>query len=588
VTSFGRIDAKVASEQRVFEILALLPSESTIHFLVYCSLVFLALLFVVTTPAIVLFFAEHRPIAGTFFIAINLAIFWASLVTHLRRNFGVPCPRFWESWARSIVRSLRRVPATKRLAHRIGVRLTPNFAPFPDPSGTSAFFQFYKECWNTTVGGATSSPQLYWSYQDSRAIARVSGRSRNPIVGVSAGLVSLFPGEREVVRVYLLHEFGHILNRDLEVFALVLSGLRACGAVMLASSALSALFLLPFFNGEIWGALILLVGTMWLLSLSFLWLLLARYAGVVISLRELYADVHAVLWLPSLASYETVLGDQARSQFHRLWHKLRSLVSLRLIHLSPGERLAFLRHPELLLFPRHRYYAFAGLLLIVLQSNAFAEGYENNWMRLPFLFAWVPVCLAYLMNVGRAIEGLACLKKEPRLTSLARLSLGVTAVLLLPMFKIPGLYGDFVLSAGKWDTFQLGIKDSIKTILAQWAHIQFLTAPVLASLWLGLSYKFSQRYMRGTEPEVAKKTIARSDRLFFAFSLIAVLAETLLLAIGQYGNTRPTFLDASQEALGKFRSAPPFVALCILVIGSFWVWRRADQQTAPERPVSLP
>jgi len=357
---------------------------------------------------------------------------------------------------------------------------------------------------------------------------------------------------------------------------------------MLASSALSALFLLPFFNGEIWGALILLVGTMWLLSLSFLWLLLARYAGVVISLRELYADVHAVLWLPSLASYETVLGDQPRSQFHRLWHELRSLVSLRLIHLSPGERLALLRRPESLLFPRHRYYVLAGLLLIVLQSNAFAEGYENNWMRWPFLLAWAPICLAYLMNVGRAIEGSACLQKEPRLTGLASLSLGVTAVLLLPMFKIPGLYGDLVLSAGKWDSLQLGIKDSVETILAQWAHVQFVAAPVLASLWLGLSYRFSQRCMRGTELEVAKETIARRHRSFFVFSLIAVLAETLLLAIGQYGNTRPTFLDAWQEALGTFRSAPPFVGLCILVIGSFWVWRRADQQSAPERPVSGP
>lgn len=377
MTSSARIASDPDSEQQVLGALTLLPSESAIHFLVYSSLVLLTLMFVVGTPAIALLFAEHRPVAGGLFVVINLAVFCLSFGTNLRRHFQGPRPRWWEPWIKRMIRACRKLPATKGLCRLIGFRLSQDFAPFPDASGTSAFFNFYSECWKTT-GEKTPLPRLYWNYQDSRATARVAGSSRNPVVAISAGLVSLLPHESEAARVYLLHEFGHVVNRDLEVFGLTMSGSRACRAVILSSSILSALLLLQVFNGDVAGALILLVGTMWVLSLGFLWLFMARYAGVIFSLRELYADVQAVLWLRGLGGYERVLGNQASSRISRIWHKFRSLVTLRLIHLSPWERLAFLRRPGSLLFPRHRYYVLVGLLLVTLQSNAFAEGYENN------------------------------------------------------------------------------------------------------------------------------------------------------------------------------------------------------------------
>lgn len=585
MTSVDRTEAKYSSAARVFEILTLLPSESSIHFLVYCSLVLLALSLVIAVPAIVLFFAEHRPGTGVFFVAVNLTVFLAVFVAHLRRNLGVPRPHYWEARARSIVRFLRRFPAARGLARRIGTRLTPTYLPFPDLGGRNAFREFYDECWKTASGGMTSTPPLYWTYQDSRALARVAGRSRSPVVAISAGLVSLVPGDKAVAEVYLLHEFGHILNRDLEVFALALSALSACSSVMLVSSVLSAFFLLPFFNGEVWGALILLVSVMWLLSLSFLWLLLARYGGVVISLRELYADVRAVLGLGNLGSYEALLAYQAASKFYRFWHKLRSLVSLRLIHLSPSERLAFLNNPESLLFPRHRYYVLAGSLLAVLQSNPFGEGYDNSWMRWPFLVVWAPVCLAYLMNVGRAIEGVSCLQNKPHPQAFTSLWLGVTAILFLPMFRFPGLYGDLVLSIGNWGAFWSGIEDSIKSIYAEWAHIQFLAVPIMTLVWLRLTQWLAVRRMSRVNPEELKETIVRCDRSFFVYSLVAVLAETLLMAVEQYGGTGPTVLDQWQLALLKFRAAPPLLAMSILMIGSFWVWRHPHPRGTSPDPV---
>jgi hypothetical protein len=467
-----------------------------------------------------------------------------------------------------------KVPGFKRFAVWISNWTSSDFAPYPETSRANGFLNFYNECWRAVAGSRVSPPRLFWSYRDRHASARVAGRTHRPVVAISAGLVWLFPQQSEVIRVYLLHEFGHIFNRDLEVFALTMAGSRACKTVMLSSFVTSALFLLPFFDGTIGSALILLVGTMWLLSLLVLWVWLARYAGVILSLRELYADVQAVLWLPNLSAYETVLSGRASPRRNRLWRKLRSLVSLRLIHLSPNERLSFLRRPESLMFPRHRYYMLVGLLLIALQSSPFGEGYENNWMRWSFLLAWAPVCLAYLMNSGRAIMGLALLPRKRRFASIGALSLGVATVLLLPMFRIPGLYGDFVLSLDKWETFRSGIKDSAATIAAQWGHIEYLGVPILAAIWLSLSYRFARYRLQYIDSQTSKEIIATYNRAFFVISLLGVAVETALLAIRDYGNTGPTFLDSWQVALGTLRSAPAIAALCVLVPGVFWVWRR--------------
>ena len=127
--------------------------------------------------------------------------------------------------------------------------------------------------------------------------ARVVGYSQRPLVLVNAGLVSLFPQKTEVARVYLLHEFGHIVGRDLEVFAYTITSSRACIAVFFSTTLISAFVLSPFIDGSILSGLVLLVSTMWILMLAALWILLVRYAGVIISLRELYADVQAVIWL---------------------------------------------------------------------------------------------------------------------------------------------------------------------------------------------------------------------------------------------------------------------------------------------------
>lgn len=475
-----------------------------------------------------------------------------------------------------IIRKCRKVPATKALFRWIGSGLSQDFVPFPNRPGATAFLDFYSDCW-MHYGQQNAAPRLYWSYQDSRATARVAGRSRDPVVAITAGLVSLFPHQSDALRVYLFHEFGHIVNRDLEVLGLTMSGSRACRSVIFSSFMLSSLFLLPLFSSDVWGALVLLVGAMWLLLLGFLWLFMARYAGIIISIRELYADVQAVRCLPGLGAYETVLGNRVNSWCARIWHNFRSLVSLRLIHLSPGERLAFLRRPGSLLFPRHRYYVFAGLLLITLQSNAFAEGFENNWMRWTFLLAWAPIGVAYLMNAGRAIEGCALLPEVSRVTRMTGLAFGITAVLFLPMLKIPGLYGDLVLSAGKWDSFKLGVEDTFRTLVVQWAHIEFLTVPVLSALWVVVNFRLARQCLRNTDTTIGQENLASRNRSFLTLCLLAVAIEAIVLAIREYGTESPSFLDKWQQALSFSRSLPQLLTMAVLVGGAFWVWRRTGR-----------
>jgi len=533
----------------------------------------MALLFTIGTPAVAILFAEHRPLEGILFVAINLLIFCFSFIVQFRRNFETPQPSRVQLLVRSIVRKLKEFPGMKGVTSRFAIRPDPSFRVFPERSGIDGFFDFYKYCWHSSMGQHAPAPRLYWSYQERRATARVAGRSRSPIVAISAGLVSLFPMQAEVARVYLLHEFGHIFNQDLEVFAFTMAGSRASRIALLSSSLISALLLLPFLSGDISSALILLVGTMWVLLMVAVWLLLARYAGVIISLRELYADVQAVIWLPGLGAYKTVLLEKPTFRFHQQWSKLRSLISLRLIHLSPNERLSHLERPESLLYPRHGYYLLVAFLLVALQSNPFGEGYDNNWMRWSFLLAWSPVCLAYLMNVGRAIMGFALLPGRGRFISIAGLSFGVTVVLLLPMLRIPGMYGDILLSVGNWDSFRSTTIDNAKTLAAQWRHIGFVGVPILTAIWLSAAYGLAQHRLRPIEHQAGKEIITECDRSFLLISGMAVLVETILLAIRDYGNTMPTWLDTWQGWLDSIVAAPPILALCVLIFGSLWIWR---------------
>jgi len=130
-------------------------------------------------------------------------------------------------------------------------------------------------------------------YLDGRPEARVTGTPQRPIVAVAAGLIRRYPGDSNLVRVYLLHEIR--APRQPGCVALLLGGrveYRLPGFDNL-DGALQYSLLIPVHDpGH--QALLLMVGILWLGTLALTSLYLLRFAGVLISFRELQVDIWAV------------------------------------------------------------------------------------------------------------------------------------------------------------------------------------------------------------------------------------------------------------------------------------------------------
>jgi hypothetical protein len=76
-------------------------------------------------------------------------------------------------------------------------------------------------------------------YQDGRPEARVTGTPQRPIVAVAAGLIRRYPGDSNLVRVYLLHEFGHLANRDVSLFSWTVGLNTGCQALIISTALFS-------------------------------------------------------------------------------------------------------------------------------------------------------------------------------------------------------------------------------------------------------------------------------------------------------------------------------------------------------------
>jgi hypothetical protein len=200
-------------------------------------------------------------------------------------------------------------------------------------------------------------------------------------------------------------------------------------------------------NGDFLSALVLLVGILWLVTLALTSLYLLRFAGVLISLHELQADIWAVSRLADFTHFEKVISGAMQSRRGRRGSRRASLLGMRLRHLSGIERLALLRYPRQLLTPRLRYFGMTALLLVVLQSNPFGEGIGRNAMRLPFLLVWAPLAVAYFAAAYRAVLGFAALRERLPSLSFTVLALGASVVLLLPLVRLPGLFGNTLLAS---------------------------------------------------------------------------------------------------------------------------------------------
>ena len=195
----------------------------------------------------------------------------------------------WRQQARRIPLALFRTPIgwlMKRLA-------PPAFEPYPDQHGKTSFGRFFRDLWIEVRGLWLYLSPPYGGHvlQDCRPEARVAGTREHPVIAIAAGLMRRYPADADLVRVYLFHEFGHLASADLSLFAWTTSLNTACQVLTLSAAASSVAYALRFLNGDFLSALVLLVGILWLATLAITSLYLLRFAGVLISLRELQADI---------------------------------------------------------------------------------------------------------------------------------------------------------------------------------------------------------------------------------------------------------------------------------------------------------
>jgi len=441
-----------------------LPSESQIHFVNFLGLALMAWLYVTVIPAIAILYGENRPIAGTIFALGSCLVFGLLIRRRYKEQLALP-PRkiFLQSILQSTIRKAGRLKLP-RLARYLRRFQTPEMEVLSSQGKGASFLEFFRQRFMSSGGDIDRFPAVYWVYQDLRCAARVVGSRSRPAVVVSAGLLAKYFRDPGLVNIYLLHEFGHLANHDLEILAATIAVLGAWRLTTLIVSLAAALLLIPYIDSSIFTALLLMVSTLWVLSLLVIWLFLARYAGMVISLRELYADVQALFACgEERAAFVRAIGASVRPA-RKVWlGKLRSLTSLRLVHLSPGERLDFMARPAALLEPKTSYFILTALLLLAIQSSPFLAGYGHNGLRLSLLFPWILTAFAYTANVSRSLLGFAKLHNVAGSTPRWRLGLYCTLILLLPVLSIRELYQTLILlGSGDWGALGSTVVESLK------------------------------------------------------------------------------------------------------------------------------
>lgn len=516
-----------AVPQAVLRHVADLSSETRIHFIVFCAVVALVTAYVIGAPAYVLFVSEARFGAVPFLFA-GVVVFAAAV-------------------------AVRR---------RIAVR---GIEPFPRSARAAAFRDLYARTVEG-VGMSGEPPPLLWVYTDQRTHAQTVRWGGAPAIVVSAGLVQHARAAPADARAYLVHELAHVANGDLPVFEWTLgltAGFRL--VAVLAVVAAASLVVVPasadapsilFFDAPespIFVFLLLMVGTLWLFTILFAWLLVVRYAGVLTSLRELHADTRAAAWMPP-GAYVATIRD-ARAQPGR--SRLRSLLSPRLIHLSASERIALLEDPARLVAPKIRYFALVGALVLFLQSSPFTTGVDANVMRIAPLALWAVLAVAYLLNLHRVQGALSAVPVLRTPAHVFRLALTTGVLLTLPTLRTPQLYPSIV-------TMFSGRAATLAVLQDEWSQWKLA--------WAGTAIVL---FVTGVAATIVLTTRLRlpaggiPERRGIAAACAASALEVLIIGCSLYTSSVDTWIDPLANLVSDHRmwlATLPSVAFVLLLL----------------------
>lgn len=429
--------------------------------------------------------------------------------------------------------------------------------------------------------GFTRPPTFMWDPLDPSGRALAFGRVGIHRVALGGGLVAKFYKDPPAFDAVVLHELAHLRNADVDKTYLAVASWQAFIIVSLAPFAVGLVYQLVRF-----GSVSFVANAAWRVLVLAAFVYLARNA--VLRVRELYADIRALVWDGPESALGRVLATLPRAAGSR-WRLMAR------VHPDPEERRRMLEETS----PLFRMEVGDAFAVGVATTIAFSD--------VANLFVWV---------LGVQQESLAYIATASLLAPLAvgAVGLGVWRGTFAALSRgeaprgagILGLGLGFGLIAGNIVSFSATLTavptdetqwDALLAFNAAWGglvlaslYLLFRWVAAVASLWLGVA------------------TTRRSLRLIQAAGLImaAVMFApwlSLLLQSFSFGNTSlQAFLSGILLAPGAILAltASPFTFAVLVGLWAFpmgaWFWRHrastvsdwgwAFLDSSPQRTVS--
>lgn len=264
-------------------------------------------------------------------------------------------------------------------------------------------------------------------------------------IEISSGLASRVVRDDPVALSILRHEVAHLVYRDLPAIrrqsliggAAIFSADCAMAICLLATVIIVCLTdFRPFpvtptiANIVLVHLAILLATLIVVLPLLLGRYVVRRYAGFLVALAEMRADVSAGIWGAGLSDFSERLDQDPTVRGTTMLDQGLSYISTGLSHFSGRERIALLRQPARLATPKLRYFAAAIFCTWFLQFHQGSQG-------------WDVLLLANLVALLQGLTFAMLLRSAGNLEMpamrAASLAFGVLAVQALPLINIEGL-----------------------------------------------------------------------------------------------------------------------------------------------------
>lgn len=437
--------------------------------------------------------------------------------------------------------------------------------------------------WSAARTSQVAPPLWCFPATDVAACALKDGRLS--IIAVSTGLLERFGKDDarvdSLIRVILLHEISHILRGDQIRFPQAKALLRVCRMVILTVLIVMAL------TFSVWSVMDKLgVGaarpsdasvaayvqeSIRAVSFAYLGLIVVqRYASFLLMLIELRADVTAARMGAGLAAFVRAVSEDGAIRREGIAGWLRTLVGMKVSHMTSRERAALLDNQDRLLTPKLRYFTYLLVLPVLLLVNGYVAFTPFEWVlragMLAITLALNVLCVLMVANAG-SVSAVA--------VSTRRLFMVSSVVVLANLILFTDVYG-VVMRSGELVTaavdpnFREPLTQvaSHATALAKTLAEPYITATETGRLavWIGVAFVVFILLMRAR--------ITPSKRMVGCLNVTVILGTVVVFLSSLHGpNTAfkvwfrsSNFGRTCSDWLGPvfgLVSAAPIVLVCL-------------------------